>query len=200
MDDRSRLRDEISVTSTLCLGPLADRPGAQVEQSLAAATHLVDTAERTLHLFVDEAREAGMTWAAIGETLGITRQAAQKRFGGQVPHKVSREQPDPTPAQVELAVRILDDTAARRYQQIEERASAHLRRLAGSGGMPAAFDAVPAVYGELIEAGPAHAQLIGRVLHAWRREERTIRPARAEVTIAPDGTLLGLGYMDTDAS
>lgn len=200
MDDRSRLRDEIAVTSALCLGPLADTPGAQVEQSLAAAAHLADTAERTLHLFVDEARESGMTWAAIGDVLGITRQAAQKRFGTQVPHKVTREQPDPAPEQIQLAVQLLDDAAARRYQQLEKRASAHLKRLAGSRGLAAGFDAVPQVYGDLIEAGAPHAQQIGRVLNVWRHEDRTGRPARAEITLAGDGTLLGLGYMDVDAS
>lgn len=199
MDDRSRLRDEISVASALCLGPLADAPGAQVQQSLAAAAHLADTAERTLHLFVAEARATGMTWATIGEQLGITRQAAQKRFGGQVPLKVTRPQPDPSASQVAAAVGLLDAAAERRYEELEQRASAHIRRMAGSGGVARAFDAVPAVYGELTRAGPPQARLIGRVLHVSRIEERTGRATRAEITVAEDGTLLGLAYTETDA-
>lgn len=35
-----------------------------------------------LHQSVASARSAGHSWAAIGTTLGMTRQAAQKRFGG----------------------------------------------------------------------------------------------------------------------
>lgn len=200
MEDRSRLRDEISVASALCLGPLADEPGTQAQQSLAAASHLIDAAERALHLFVAEARAAGMTWAQIGEQLGISRQAAQKRFDAQVPLKVSREKVDPTAAQVAEAVDLLDAVAARHYEDVERRASAHIRRLAGAAGVARGFDAVPAVYGQLITAGPPQAQLIGRVLHVWRIEQRTERPARAEITLADDGTLLGLAYAEADAS
>jgi hypothetical protein len=38
-------------------------------------------AEGVEHAAVVLAREAGMTWAEIGERFGITRQAAQQRFG-----------------------------------------------------------------------------------------------------------------------
>ena len=68
-----------------------------------------------------------------------------------------------------------------------------------TGGVARAFDAVPAVYGELTRAGPPQARLIGRVLHVSRIEERTGRATRAEITVAEDGTLLGLAYTETDA-
>lgn len=38
-------------------------------------------AESELHSAVQQARRAGFTWAEIGLTLGVTRQAAQERFG-----------------------------------------------------------------------------------------------------------------------
>lgn len=110
------------MSSALCLSALAEEPGSQMEQSLAAATHLADVAERTLHLFVTEARRDGKTWAAIGDELGISRQAVQKRFDGQVPQKVTRRLPDAPPELVELAVQLLDDAAAGRFATIEERA------------------------------------------------------------------------------
>src|SRR5699024_4621704 len=135
MDDRSWLRDEVAVSSALCLSALAEEPGSQMEQSLAAATHLADVAERTLHLFVTEARRDGKTWAAIGDELGISRQAVQKRFDGQVPQKVTRRLPDAPPELVELAVQLLDDAAAGRFATIEERASTHLLRLGGAAGL-----------------------------------------------------------------
>jgi len=50
---------------------------------------LVRTANRDLKMAevmlrrqVDVARRAGHSWAAIGLALGVTRQAAQQRFGG----------------------------------------------------------------------------------------------------------------------
>ena len=39
-------------------------------------------AEVMLRRQVDTARRAGHSWAAIGLALGVTRQAAQQRFGG----------------------------------------------------------------------------------------------------------------------
>lgn len=39
-------------------------------------------AKKVLADMVDEAREANHTWAQIAEALGISRQAAQARFGG----------------------------------------------------------------------------------------------------------------------
>lgn len=41
----------------------------------------VEEAEAELRAAVREARAAGRTWADIGRTLGVTRQAAQIRFG-----------------------------------------------------------------------------------------------------------------------
>ena len=40
---------------------------------------------------VDDARAAGASWAEIADRLGVTRQAAHKRFGGKEPRKTSLE-------------------------------------------------------------------------------------------------------------
>ena len=40
---------------------------------------------------VDDARAAGASWAEIAERLGVSRQAAHKRFGGKKPKKASLE-------------------------------------------------------------------------------------------------------------
>jgi hypothetical protein len=48
---------------------------------LADALRALRAAEARLRDAVDVAREAGHTWAEIGDVLGITRQAAFQRFG-----------------------------------------------------------------------------------------------------------------------
>ena len=40
---------------------------------------------------VDDARAAGASWAQIADRLGVTRQAAHKRFGTKKPRKASLE-------------------------------------------------------------------------------------------------------------
>lgn len=47
-----------------------------------AAAHTLADAEDGLAEAVRTARDEGHTWAAIGAMLGISRQAAQQRFGG----------------------------------------------------------------------------------------------------------------------
>ncbi|MEV5414494.1 ClpX C4-type zinc finger protein [Thermopolyspora sp. NPDC052614] len=43
----------------------------------------IDQAEADLRSWVQELRRRGVTWAKIGESLGITRQSAWERFSGE---------------------------------------------------------------------------------------------------------------------
>ncbi|UNK69906.1 hypothetical protein [Microbacterium sp. H1-D42] len=50
---------------------------------ITASAHAEQLAAGMLHRAVIAARGAGVSWARIGERLGMSRQAAQQRFGGQ---------------------------------------------------------------------------------------------------------------------
>ncbi|WP_344744255.1 hypothetical protein [Streptosporangium vulgare] len=43
----------------------------------------IEQAEADLRSWVQELRRRGVTWARIGEALGITRQSAWERFSGE---------------------------------------------------------------------------------------------------------------------
>ncbi len=45
-----------------------------------AAEHLGDVADHLIGHFVDQARRSGASWTEIGASMGVTKQAAQKRF------------------------------------------------------------------------------------------------------------------------
>jgi hypothetical protein len=75
----------------LCNRILAGRPtpgfagwealdDAQLLASLAPSQAAVDAAQEALHKQVDLLRARDVSWARIGEALGITRQAAWERF------------------------------------------------------------------------------------------------------------------------
>lgn len=49
-------------------------------QLIRAASIVSDEAGHSLNRWVDAGRHAGLSWADIGEVLGVTRQAAQQRF------------------------------------------------------------------------------------------------------------------------
>jgi len=55
-------------------------PLENVSESVDLAHHLEEMADHLIGHFVDQARNAGASWAEIGEALGVTKQAAQKRF------------------------------------------------------------------------------------------------------------------------
>ncbi|MFI8961261.1 Clp protease N-terminal domain-containing protein [Streptomyces sp. NPDC053493] len=52
----------------------------QLSDAVIAADHLGDVADHLIGHFVDQARRAGASWTDIGKSMGVTRQAAQKRF------------------------------------------------------------------------------------------------------------------------
>lgn len=70
------------LTRLLLEGADISDPGTTEEflQLAAGAATLHTEANKLLHSAVSSARSAGATWQAIGETLGMTKQAAQKRF------------------------------------------------------------------------------------------------------------------------
>src|SRR6187551_3167268 len=66
------LIDAIKKTHTDALDQLSD--------AVIAADHLGDLADHLIGHFVDQARRSGASWTEIGRSMGVSKQAAQKRF------------------------------------------------------------------------------------------------------------------------
>lgn len=85
IEQQQDIRDK---TSALILHWAADRQppftGETAEGFTEAITvaHLIfDEAKLNLHRWIDAGRRAGISWTEIGNALGISKQAAQQRFG-----------------------------------------------------------------------------------------------------------------------
>ena len=52
----------------------------QLSSAVVAAGHLGEVADHLIGHFVDQARRSGASWTDIGRSMGVTKQAAQKRF------------------------------------------------------------------------------------------------------------------------
>ncbi|MFI6091000.1 Clp protease N-terminal domain-containing protein [Streptomyces sp. NPDC051218] len=61
----------------------------QLSDAVIAADHLGDVADHLIGHFVDQARRSGASWTEIGKSMGVTRQAAQKRFVAKDPGEMS---------------------------------------------------------------------------------------------------------------
>lgn len=52
----------------------------QLTDAVLAADHLGEVADHLIGHFVDNARRSGASWSDIGKSMGVTKQAVQKRF------------------------------------------------------------------------------------------------------------------------
>ncbi|MDQ7904776.1 Clp protease N-terminal domain-containing protein [Phytohabitans sp. ZYX-F-186] len=57
-------------------------PLEQLKDAVLAGEHLGELADHLIGHFVDQARRSGASWTDIGQSMGVTKQAAQKRFVG----------------------------------------------------------------------------------------------------------------------
>jgi ATP-dependent Clp protease ATP-binding subunit ClpA len=70
-----RLDDLIAAIKTV-----HDEPLDQLTDAMLAADALGEVADHLIGHFVDQARRSGASWTEIGQCMGVTKQAAQKRF------------------------------------------------------------------------------------------------------------------------
>src|SRR5688572_10363499 len=64
----------------------------QPSDAVLAADHLGDVADHLIGHFVDQARRSGASWTDIGRSIGVTKQAAQKRFVARAESELHPEQ------------------------------------------------------------------------------------------------------------
>jgi ATP-dependent Clp protease ATP-binding subunit ClpA len=57
-----------------------DEPLDQLEDAVLTAESLGEISDHLIGHFVDQARRSGASWTDIGKCMGVTKQAAQKRF------------------------------------------------------------------------------------------------------------------------
>lgn len=116
---------------------------------MVEAAHVAhDESRAVLQQWVDAGRRAGMSWADIGALMGITRQAAQQRFGGA---------PDGTPADDGLVVRT-GATALNEMRMLAEEGAAN-RELVAVGLLTLSFrqTSKPWTYRRIVAFAPGQA-------------------------------------------
>jgi hypothetical protein len=86
-----RLDDLINVIKQVHTEPLD-----QLTDAVLAAETLGEVADHLIGHFVDQARKSGASWTDIGKCMGVTKQAAQKRFVPKVPTAEEASALDPS--------------------------------------------------------------------------------------------------------
>ncbi|GAB3800040.1 hypothetical protein GCM10027605_14820 [Micromonospora zhanjiangensis] len=65
------------------------QPLDQLSDAVLLADHIGEIADHLIGHFVDQARRSGASWTEIGRSMGVTKQAAQKRFMPKSPGEAS---------------------------------------------------------------------------------------------------------------
>src|SRR5262249_58971861 len=65
-------------------GTDSDEPLALLDTAVAVAAAAGEAADGMVDHFVGAARAAGLSWTAIGERLGVSKQAARQRFSARL--------------------------------------------------------------------------------------------------------------------
>jgi ClpA/ClpB-like protein len=114
-----RLDDLIDTIKQVHTGPLE-----QLTDAVLVADHIGEVADALIGHFVDQARRQGASWTEIGASMGVTKQAAQKRFV-QRPGAAEAAALDPnagfsrfTPRARNVVVTAQNEARARHDQQI----------------------------------------------------------------------------------
>jgi hypothetical protein len=71
-----------------------DDPLDQLTGAMVLADHLGEVADHLIGHFVDQARRSGHSWTEIGHSMGVTKQAARKRFVPKDPGEAPDLDPD----------------------------------------------------------------------------------------------------------
>lgn len=77
--------DEYTAFLRRAIRALARRVSGGDVDAIADMAELSGELDNAIRLAVTGLRERGYSWAEIGTRLGVTRQAAQQRFGGDAP-------------------------------------------------------------------------------------------------------------------
>src|SRR5690349_16190344 len=191
-------------------------PASQLGEAVVVGEHLGELADHLVGHFVDRARRSGLSWTDIGDSKGVTKQSAQKRFVPRDEQPMSQNFARFTPRARGAVVASQEEARRAKHSAITP---AHLvlgllheqdglawRALAAAGQTPdavraAALGALPASEGEppaLIPfAAPTKKALELTFRHALRLGDASVGTAHILLALLEledgEGPLTGLG-------
>jgi hypothetical protein len=169
---------------------------------VATALAALRRAEAGLREAVDAAREAGHSWAEIGDVLGTTRQAAFQRFGRAVDPRTGQPMNAPLPGAAEKAVAVFVALAEGDWAAVRRDFDATVAQaLPDDEAVAATWAALAGRYGRYEQhMGEPFARQLGdfTVVDIPLRFE--VGEMVGRVSLRADGTIAGLFVLPPEAS
>jgi hypothetical protein len=187
------------VTAGLGAASGGERP--PVLEALAAARSTGLVLEDIVRILVRQARAEGHAWAAVGDILHVTRQAAYQKFGSdEDPGDGVTEVPAAAVAgAAETAAAVIADFAAGRWPEMRERFDARMQDACSAGLLDSVRSRLAAELGELRRTRRPVVTVRGRytVVDVPLVLERGVRKGR--VTLNGDGRVAGFFVLVPEA-
>ena len=177
-----------------------DVSGGDMTHSLAAVRSLQVLTDEILARLVSAARGRGITWQAIGDALGTSRQAAFQRFGNPTDPRTGKPMKKPTDSELRAAVEkaevFLDAIEKREWQKAEELAGPRTGWQLDAERLADAWAQVIALGGELERRGaPTPLALSGGVVVVEEPLHMEAAELVARVSYNRDGDMVGLWFL-----
>jgi hypothetical protein len=183
------------------LGAAAAGERPPVLEALAAVRSTGLVLEDVVRILVRQARAEGHTWAAVGDVLHVTRQAAYQKFGGD---EDEGEGVTDVPAgaiagAAGTATAVIADFAAGRWPQMRARFDARMQDACSAGLLESVRSRLTAELGELQRTRKPVVTVRGRytVVDVPLVLERGVRKGR--VTLSGDGEVAGFFVLVPEA-
>ena len=177
-----------------------DVSGGDMTHSLAAVRSLQVLTDKILARLVSAARGRGITWQAIGDALGTSRQAAFQRFGNPTDPRTGKPMKKPTDSELRAAVEkaevFLDAIEKHEWQKAEELAGPRAGWQLDAERLADAWAQVIALGGELERRGtPTPLALLGGVVVVEEPLHMEAAELVARVSYNRDGDMVGLWFL-----
>jgi hypothetical protein len=86
MSERTQMTNPVRLDDLIAaIKKVHSEPLDPLTDAVLAAQHIDEVADHLIGHFVDQARRSGASWTDIGRSMGVTKQAAQKRFVPRAP-------------------------------------------------------------------------------------------------------------------
>lgn len=175
--------------------------GDHFAEAIGSSLKIQASADEVVRAVVQQARERGTTWQAIGDALGVSRQAAFQRYGKPIdPRTGELMNTTPLTDAAELAQAVVDDLVAGRWASITERFDPTMRDGLSEDALAAAWSQIVGLSGAFESRGEATVSRASDVTVTSTPLSMEAAEYSARIAFRDDRTIAGLHILPEQTS
>lgn len=161
------------------------------------AVSMQTAAEGVVRAVVQQARQNGATWQAIGDALGVSRQAAFQRYGKPIDPRTGKAMNNtPLPGTAELATSVIEDLAAGHWARVTEQFDPTMRDGLSEDALAAAWAQIVGLTGAYEGRGEPEVARADEVTVTNTRISFEAGDYTARITFRDDRSIAGLHILE----